>query len=337
MPGKSILPVFANWLAPVVRGLFAMVPPPPPASPCPGIPSTYTGGGQLVCAPCPYDASRLCSFVDTNGDGIIDPGEPAPSNLIPLPASPTFMRGFDDPQADPDTSLVFLRTVEIEYVRGDLYDLPPQYIADDVASGNPPWGSCPGLTLGCSAAPDNDADGKSDTGTIGNRHNQGAYSAISDKDRPRPFGQVPSDAFAGPSCPLGILGLRPLLAGLRRSRPLQHVQGLPGHGARGPRPAGRLASGRVPAARTGFGPGLADRALPPRVARHRLPRRQLAGERHQAAPPLHDLDRQLQLGRGRGLRVPARGGRQGSRGHGVVHAARRSAPRRVQLLQEQRL
>ena len=54
MPGKSILPVFANWLAPVVRGLFAMVPPPPAGrSPCPGIPSTYTGGGQLVCASLP--------------------------------------------------------------------------------------------------------------------------------------------------------------------------------------------------------------------------------------------------------------------------------------------
>ena len=36
-------------------------------------------------------------------------------------------------------------------MRGDLYDLPPQYVADDVASGNPPWGSCPSLTFGCSA------------------------------------------------------------------------------------------------------------------------------------------------------------------------------------------
>jgi hypothetical protein len=208
MPGKSILPVFANWLAPVVRGLFAMVPP-PPAGPCPGIPAAYTGGGQLVCAPCPYDNSRLCSFIDSNGDGVIDPGEPAPANLIPLPASPNFMRGFDDPQADPDTSLVFLQTAEIRYVRGDLYDLPPQFVSNDVSSGNPPWGSCPGLTTGCSVAPDNDGDGRVDTSTISDRSNQGAYSAIADKDRPRPFGQVPSDAMAGPSCPLGIVGCDP--------------------------------------------------------------------------------------------------------------------------------
>ena len=208
MPQKSILPVFANWLAPVVRGLFAMVPPPPPAGPCPGIPASYTGGGQLVCAPCPYDNSRLCSFIDTNGDGIIDFGEPAPANLIPLPASPNFMRGFDDPQADPDLSLTFLQTVEIRYVRGDLYDLPPQFVSDDVSSGNPPWGSCPSLSLGCPTAPDMDADGKSDS-IPGNRRNQGAYSAIADKDRPRPFGQVPSDAMAGPSCPLGIIGCDP--------------------------------------------------------------------------------------------------------------------------------
>jgi hypothetical protein len=209
MPGKSILPLFANWLAPAIRGLFAMVPPPPPAGPCPGIPSSYTGGGQLVCAPCPYDNTRLCSFVDTDGSGTIDPGEPAPSNLIPLPASPFFMRGFDDPQADPDTSLVLLETVEVKYIRGDLYDLPPQFTSNDSGNGNPPWGSCPGLALGCPTAPDNDADGRSDTTTIADRHNQGSYSAIGDKDRPRPFGQVPSDAFSGPSCPLGNLTCDP--------------------------------------------------------------------------------------------------------------------------------
>jgi len=208
MPPRSVLPAAANWLAPVIRGLFAMAPPPPPASPCPGIPASYTGG-QLVCAPCPYDATRVCAFVDTNGNGVIDPGEPAPANLIPLPSTPTFMRGFDDPQADPDTSLQLLQTVEIKYVRGDLYDLPPQFQASDTLNGNPPWGSCPSLALGCPAAPDNDADGKADAGTITDRRNQGMYSAIYDKERPRPSGQFPSDALAGPSCPLGISGCDP--------------------------------------------------------------------------------------------------------------------------------
>ena len=35
------------------------------------------------------------------------------------------------------------------------------------------------------------------------------YSAIYDKERPRPSGQFPSDALAGPSCPLGIIGCDP--------------------------------------------------------------------------------------------------------------------------------
>ena len=211
MPPKSVLPAIANWLAPAIRGLFAMAPPPPPppAGPCIGIPAGYTGG-QLVCAPCPYDATRQCAFIDANGNGVIDPGEPAPANLIPLPASPTFMRGFDDPQADPDFSLVHLTgPIEIKYVRGDLYDLPPQFQASDTLNGNPPWGSCPALALGCPAAPDNDADGKSDASSINDRRNQGMYSAIYDKERPRPSGQFPSDALAGPSCPLGIIGCDP--------------------------------------------------------------------------------------------------------------------------------
>jgi hypothetical protein len=209
MPQKSLLPVFANWLSPVIRGLLAMAPPPPPLGPCPGIPSTYTGGGQLQCGPCPYDTTRLCSVVDVNGDGVIDVGDDAPAVLKPLPTSPTFMRGFDDPQADPDPSLVLIQSVRVRYVRGDLYDLPPAFTSNDTANGNPPWGSCPSTSAGCPTSPDNDADGQADGGTINDRHNQGAYSAISDSDRPRPVGQPPADAFAGPSCPLGIVGCDP--------------------------------------------------------------------------------------------------------------------------------
>jgi hypothetical protein len=209
MPAKSLLPAIANWMAPVVRGLFAMAPPPPPpTTPCAGIPASYNSTGQLGCAPCAYDPTRLCVFQDLNGDGVLDPNEPAPSNLIPLPSSP-FMRGFDDPQADPNPALVLLQTVEIKYVRGDLYNLPPVYTANDTGNGNPPWGSCAAASLGCPVAPDNDADSQVDVGTISSRNNKGMYSAIYDKERGQQFQQYPNDALAGPSCPLGVPGCDP--------------------------------------------------------------------------------------------------------------------------------
>jgi hypothetical protein len=206
-PAGSLLPAIANWLSPAIRGLFAMAPPPPPpppASPCPGIPASYTGGGQLVCGPCPYDATRSCAFVDLDGNGVISAGDPAAPNLIPLPSTPNFMRGFDDPQADPDPALVLVQSVRVKYVRGDLYSMPPVYTSNDSLNGNPPWGSCPTAGAGCPIAPDNDADGVADTGTVTARHNQGMFSAVYDKDRPRQNQQFPNDAFAAPSCPLGI-------------------------------------------------------------------------------------------------------------------------------------
>ncbi|HTY42146.1 MAG TPA: PilC/PilY family type IV pilus protein [Thermoanaerobaculia bacterium] len=206
-PAGSLLPAIANWLSPAIRGLFAMAPPPPPpppASPCPGIPASYTGGGQLVCGACPYDPTRLCAFVDLDGDGVISPGDPAAPNLIPLPATPNFLRGFDDPQADPDPTLVLVQSVQVKYVRGDLYNLPPVFTSNDSLNGNPPWGSCPTAGLGCPVAPDNDADGVADSGTVAQRYNQGMVSAVYDKERPRQNQQFPNDAFAAPSCPLGI-------------------------------------------------------------------------------------------------------------------------------------
>jgi hypothetical protein len=206
-PAGSLLPAIANWLAPAVRGLFAMAPPPPPpppASPCIGIPASYTGGGQLVCGPCPYDATRTCAFVDLDGNGVISAGDPAAPNLIPLPATPNFMRGFDDPQADPDPTLVLVQSVQVKYVRADLYNLPPRYSSNDSLNGNPPWGSCPTAGAGCPVAPDNDADGVPDATSVPQRHNQGMFSAVYDKDRPRQNQQFPNDAFGAPSCPLGI-------------------------------------------------------------------------------------------------------------------------------------
>jgi hypothetical protein len=178
-------------------------PPPPPTNPCPGLPVGY-GGPQLGCAPCPYDATRLCAFQDLNGNGVIDSGEPAAPNLIPLPSTPIFMRGFDDPQADPNPTLVILNSVLVRFDRGDLYNMPPVYSSNDSLNGNPPWGSCPTAGVGCPVAPDNDADGVADSASPPDRHNQGMYSAVSDKERPRQLQQIPNDAFGGPSCPLGI-------------------------------------------------------------------------------------------------------------------------------------
>src|SRR5262249_26113077 len=152
-------------------------PPPPPANPCPGIPASYTGGGQLVCAPCPYDATRQCAFVDLDGNGVISPGDPAAPNLIPLPATPNFMRGFDDPPADPTPALVLLQTVQVKSVRGALYNMPPTYQSNASLNGTPPWGSCPTASQGCPASPDNDADGVADAGSVPERHNQGMYSS----------------------------------------------------------------------------------------------------------------------------------------------------------------
>jgi Neisseria PilC beta-propeller domain len=179
-------------------------PPPPPVIPCPGIPASYTGGGQLGCAPCPYDATRQCAYVDLDNNGVISPGDPAAPNLIPLPATPNFMRGFDDPQADPNPALVLVQSVQVKFVRGDLYSMPPPFTSNDSLNGNPPWGSCPTATAGCPAAPDNDADGVADAGSVPERHNQGMYSSVYDKERPRQNQQYPNDAFAAPSCPLGI-------------------------------------------------------------------------------------------------------------------------------------
>ncbi|HWZ85522.1 MAG TPA: PilC/PilY family type IV pilus protein [Thermoanaerobaculia bacterium] len=228
--------MIANWLAPAVRGIFAMAPPPPPDGPCPGIPASYTGGGKVLCGPClwqsivpppfqDFNKPKLCAYYDVNGNGQFDPGidyapmgEPNyvinPANGVnPLPSAP-FTRGFDDPQADPDPTLLLTsnRGILVKYSRADLYDLPPLYLPNDSSNGNPPWGSCPTAIASCPAAPDNDADGAADSGTIPDRHNQGMYSSSYNNNPAkgfepnRPVQQYPNDALAGPSCPLRALG-----------------------------------------------------------------------------------------------------------------------------------
>ncbi|MFN2387936.1 MAG: pilus assembly protein [Thermoanaerobaculia bacterium] len=213
MPKGSLLPQIAQWLAPAIRGLLAMAPPPPPqdpnAVPCQGVPALYLG--NLKCAPCTPAQDRLCAFVDDgnnlldgpgpgtewqdrNSNGFFDPGEGGPF--------PALSVGFDDPQADPTPGLVLLKTVQIRYTRADQWDLavspdpgiyPYQTKADDIANGNPPWGS---------QGTDGNADGILDTVAIPDRRNQGMYAAVYDTDRSQRLQQFPNDAFGEPSCPV---------------------------------------------------------------------------------------------------------------------------------------
>ena len=214
MPRGSLLPQIASWLAPAIRGLLAMAPPPPPqdtiAVPCQGIPAGYVG--DLKCAPCLDLQDRLCAFRDLNGNGQLDGPGPGtewqdrnsnaffdPGEGTPVLASSV---GFDDPQADPTAGLVLRKTVSIKYTRADLWDLgvspdpniyPYQVKADDIANGNPPWGS---------QATDGNADAILDTVAIPDRHNQGMYAAVYDTDRGQRLQQFPNDAFGEPSCPV---------------------------------------------------------------------------------------------------------------------------------------
>jgi hypothetical protein len=201
MPQGSLLPKVAGWLTAGLRGLLAMAPPPPPpAAPCPGIPAPYDVG--VLCGDCPtppWPAGYRCAFIDGNSNGVIDAGE-GPSAVAPAPL-PLGNRGFDDPQADPDLTLVSncpaagllpaCRSIDVRYVRGDLFDLGSgPYDFNDLLTGNPPWGSQAG---------DADADGAVDAGS--NRRNQGAYVAVYDTDRGRQQQQFPNDGFGEPSSP----------------------------------------------------------------------------------------------------------------------------------------
>jgi len=99
--------------------------------------------------------------------------------------------------------LTLRRSFQIRYHRADLFDLGAGlgiYQADDVLTGNPPWGSQP-------LVPDNDADGVTDPGSSVDRHNQGMYAAIFDGDVQRQRDQqFPNDAFGEISCPFPPLG-----------------------------------------------------------------------------------------------------------------------------------
>src|SRR4029077_1279445 len=98
-----------------------------PGVPCPGLnppygnaPAPITGLSPLLCAPCP---------------DVFDPSDPRTDKLCAyLPGAPDFRplpnvlpggsyRGFDDPQADPDTTKTLIQTQLIVYMRADLYDL----------------------------------------------------------------------------------------------------------------------------------------------------------------------------------------------------------------------
>jgi hypothetical protein len=225
MPAASLLPVVANWFAPAVRGLLAMAPPPPPlppVGPCPGI--SGAAGTKASCAPCPTDLTKLCAFFDANGNNVKDPGEVGPGD-IPPPGNPFFtlpanLRGFDDPQADPDPTYTALSPATfVKYQRADLYALPyadGSHAYDTNNNGNPPWGSCMTVTArGCPAGtvPDGDADQLPDS--VPDRHNKGMYAAMYDKQPvvSRPDQQYPLDAIAGKSCPLDLSSCDPSVPG----------------------------------------------------------------------------------------------------------------------------
>ncbi|HZI65347.1 MAG TPA: PilC/PilY family type IV pilus protein, partial [Thermoanaerobaculia bacterium] len=157
-------------------------PPPPPGIACAGIPLTY---GPPSCAPCPYDSERLCAFKDLNTNGSPDAGE-GPAWGAALPAA---NRGFDDPQADPDPTFRLNKIVKIRYTRGDLWNLPPSYAADDSGTGNPPWGSQPG---------DGDADTQPDS--VPDRNNRGMFASAFEVDKAALNQQQPNDAIGEASC-----------------------------------------------------------------------------------------------------------------------------------------
>jgi len=244
-PRGSLLPKIANWFSPLVRGLLAMAPPPPPpppVSPCPGIPPGWGAPGpEPSCEPCWYNAflpgdlrgNRLCAFVDDDGDaipeptdnnGVWDPGEPSPSrmHLDNSPPLPLASRGLDDPQASPNPLLTrLIKTVQIRYKRGDLYEIPPTptpsppkedptpeayyKTVNDSVIGNPPWGSqgpfsgVPPVTV-TPWPNDGDADGVADV--LADRKNRGMFaSTLQYKEWDIKFQQPPNDAFAEGSCP----------------------------------------------------------------------------------------------------------------------------------------
>jgi hypothetical protein len=156
----------------------------------------------------------------TNDNGIVWKAEPevlcAVTNASSpsAPPLPLLDRGFDNPQADPDTNLKSFASgcstcqpvIYISYKRADLYSLdnpdpsnpifPYQANANDAKNGDPPWGSPPGAHPG-----DGDADGLSDT--IPGRNNQGAYAASYNSDAIFQLSQqFPNDAWASSSHPL---------------------------------------------------------------------------------------------------------------------------------------
>ena len=199
----------------------------PPPMQTPG-PCDFISGAAATkasCAPCPWDTAipptHLCAFVDANGNGIIDAGDQAPSLFVPLPP---LLRGFDDPQADGDSTYVKLATIRVKYTRGDLYSLPfadGNHKYDTRNNGNPTWGSCiaptdTGNKFNCSIIPDADADQIVDNPIQPDRHNHGMYAALYDwgpEFAARPIQQYPFDAFAGKSCPKDLSSCDPYAVG----------------------------------------------------------------------------------------------------------------------------
>ena len=123
------------------------------------------------------------------------------------------MRGFDDPQADPDPTLVPTgRQITVRYERADMYQISgaPYSATASNANGNPPWGSQvvgdPPAVLG--PVPDFDADATNFDSSSVDRRNQGMYAAIYDKDPSAAEPAVPERCLRGTVLPARQTDLR---------------------------------------------------------------------------------------------------------------------------------
>ena len=105
-------------------------------------------------------------------------------------------RGFNDPQADPSSGLVFVQTRTVSQVRPRR----PLRPAAGLHGRRPPHRQ-PALGLAAGRRRRGRRRRGRAADTLADRHNQGAYSAIYNTDRPQRDQQLPNDAFGELSCP----------------------------------------------------------------------------------------------------------------------------------------
>ncbi len=310
MPVGSLLPAIANWLAPAIRGLFAMAPPPPPlpppATPCLGIPASRPTSGQLVCGAVPL---RPDQAVRLRGSRRRRRHRRAnrPTNLSPLPL------------ADFCAASTTRRPIRIRRCRCGRRSRSTTCAATSTTwrgSRHLPGGRLPerqpalGLLQPAGRRPTTTRTASLDPSTIPDRHNQGMFSAIFDKERSVPARSAVPERR--------VRRHRPVRS--RRSR----TRAMPTRWIAAAWPTSTRSRASDPTSATGFldpypvVPGasrrgeLAGRAVR-RATRHRLPGGDSPRSGHQAAAALHLRRSSATTRRPRTSGLHARGGRQGSR------------------------